>query len=58
MEALPVERLERMADPSMVLAYPQRLKIVEILRAATEAPAHDPEEHPDQGVKSKSGHDT
>jgi ArsR family transcriptional regulator len=38
---LSVELLERMAGTLRVLAHPQRLRIVEILEAETEAPVHE-----------------
>lgn len=38
---LSVELLERMSGTLRVLAHPQRLRIVEILEAETEAPVHE-----------------
>ncbi len=37
---VPVELLERMSGTLRVLAHPQRLKIVDVLQAETEAPVH------------------
>ena len=38
---LPMPLLERMADVLKVLAHPHRLRVIEVLESASEAPVHE-----------------